>query len=151
MKCAWMLCGKEFEPTHHRRKYCCELCAKAAQIYKINKRAKEKRVKVQKKCAVCPNLFYPHNGRKTCSDECRKIYYKNYAKKYEVNYRHLYRTKPKPEIKDDFDYIFKKSEAKPLDGNVLHKAEMTVDEYNRTHGTNYSYGYYVHYIESKGV
>lgn len=43
------------------------------------------------------------------------------------------------------------TEHRVLDGKVLHKAEMTVDEYNRTHGTNYSYGQYVFYVESKGV
>ncbi len=44
--------------------------------------------------------------------------------------------------------------SKPIvDGKVLHKAQTIVDEYNRTHGTNYSYGQYVHFVESrqKGV
>lgn len=148
MICAWKYCNNEFQPKTHREKYCCKNCAKAAHSYRVNEREKKDRkaAKVQRKCAVCPNMFYPTSGgTKTCSKECREIYYRDYHSKYYQNVYKKVRQGAKQE--EEIEYDLPKVERKPLDGKVLHKAEMTVDEYNRTHGTNYSYGQYVHYVE----
>lgn len=104
----------------------------------------EKPPKQPCECAVCSRLFIPHKpNTKVCSEECREQFKKDYHKRY----RQMAKLKPK----DEFYLPKPKAETKPLDGKVLHRAEMTVDEYNRTHGTNYSYGQYVFYVESKGV
>jgi hypothetical protein len=80
-----------------------------------------------------------------------KDYYWNVRKKANLQTK-LQRQAEKERQERLIDAVYQpETEARELDGKVLQKAEMTVDEYNRTHGTNYSYGQYVHYVESRGV
>jgi hypothetical protein len=151
MICAWPECGREFEPPTKRHKYCCERCARLAHNYRnllIQRKKRENRVKKTGICEICKKVFIPgKGGSKTCSNACRSEYYKKYYFNVTVPRRkddgYKSQKKKKPQVVVE--------EPRPLDGKVLHKAQMTVDEYNKAHGTNYSYGYYVHYIESKGV
>ncbi len=84
---------------------------------------------------VCKNKFETRNNSKVCSENCRTIRDEKRTKEFREKYKYLPK-KPKVDVK-----------LENLDSNVLHKAQMTVDEYNRTHGTNYSYGQYVHFVE----
>ena len=196
--CAW--CGKEYESTSMKRKYCSELCSRLAHNQRsadCKKRREEASPKQKdiRKCVICGKEFESHNNAVTCSKECQyensrrhsiEYYWSHKEKKMRkciicgkefeargqlqvcgVECREI-RDKQKAKAfyqarKEDFR-SYKKAynqkrkeeelieiEPRELDGKVLHRAEMTVDEYNKAHGTNYSYGQYVHYVESKGV
>jgi len=165
MICKW--CGKEFEPKTKRDRYCSRDCRrlqdnKYKNEYYIKKRAEQR--KPTKVCTVCGKEFVPvtHN-QMICSAECRKIvererqrlYYRSVIQKpmkEATRIRKAERQAEKERQEQLIDDVYQPEyEARKLDGKVLHKAQMTVDEYNRTHGTNYSYGQYVHYVESRGV
>ena len=98
-------------------------------------------------CKICGKNFIPkvHNQVICGGEDCRKT--------NEMNNRKA-RTKANAELMKEHTKTKRAQievEAVQLDGKVLDRAEMTVDEYNRTHGTNYSYGQYVHYVESRGI
>ncbi len=59
-------CGKGFEQTHGRQKYCCEKCRKSHQSSR--NRAPEKRD--EKHCAVCGARFFGNRLQKYCGDRC---------------------------------------------------------------------------------
>lgn len=154
--CAWEECDNEFEPQNGNQRYRCKRCAELARYKSILDRYKKKQAKKPRKkriCEVCLKEFIVGRGDpNVCGKECRDIrnkkrtqnYYKNNKEQFRENKRKsLARLKAEEQMLE--------VEHRELDGKVLHRAEMTVDEYNRTHGTNYSYGQYVFYVESKGV
>jgi hypothetical protein len=99
-----------------------------------------KEVKMRK-CVICGAEFVAKGAMKVCGNKCQVIRDKQRQKDYWESYSTIAKQKKK-------EYEAKRMEEQPmLDGKVLDRAEMTVDEYNRTHGTNYSYGQYVHYVE----
>jgi len=105
---------------------------------------------------ICGKEFERTNeNRKFCSDECRKEQARRQSEKFYRQYTQIQRQEDaelKKSVQEMTDDVYQPEyEHRELDGKVLHKAEMTVDEYNRTHGTNYSYGQYVHYVESRGI
>lgn len=128
-----MICGKEFERTNENRKFCSDECRKEQakrKSYEYNRQCKE----LQRQ----EDDFFT-------KEQSRKYYLAIGEKKRQEE---ALRRKAIDKIIDDT--YQPEVETRELDGKVLHKAEMTVDEYNRTHGTNYSYGQYVHYVESRG-
>lgn len=90
-------------------------------------------------------------SRSTVHDEEFKAKERERAKKYYYSVGKKKRQEEAQRRKAEKEQQKQLTITRELDGKVLHKAEMTVDEYNRTHGTNYSYGQYVHYVESRGV
>ena len=98
------------------------------------------------KCVVCGTEFEAKGSLKVCSDKCREIRDKERQKQFWQSYRAVYKQKKKEHVAK-----LKEQQQPMFDGKVLHRAEMTVDEYNKAHGTNYSYGQYVYYVESKGA
>ena len=156
-QCQW--CGKEFDAPNSKHRYCSDKCHKKKQYAYENEFYKKKRAlqpKPIKVCMICGKEFErtKHN-LKFCSDECRKEQAKRQSKKFHRQYKQEEAQRRKAEkerIDIMIDDVYQPEyEERELDGKVLHKAEMTVDEYNRTHGTNYSYGQYVHYVESRGL
>jgi hypothetical protein len=156
MICKW--CGKEFDAPNSKVKYCSDYCRKKKQYAyekEFHKKRRASRPNPIKVCLICGKEFERTNeNRKFCCDECRK----EQARRQKAAFHRLYtqeQRKKDAELKKAIqkmtdDVYQPEYEARKLDGKVLHKAEMTVDEYNRTHGTNYSYGQYVHYVESRG-
>ena len=165
MICQW--CGKEFEPKTKRDRYCSRECSRLRDNNYKKEYYREQRKKMQnpvRECRVCGKEFVPEvRNQLICSDECRKAKEREWRKEYyrstireqmqeETRIRKAKRKAEQERIERMIDDVYQPEvEERVLDGKVLHKAEMTVDEYNRTHGTNYSYGQYVHYVESRGV
>ena len=163
MICKW--CGKEFEPKTKRDKYCSPECRRLNDNDYKNKYYLKKRAEQRnpfRVCKVCGKEFIPVKyNQLICSDECRKVVAKQHCKDYyhsvrreqmqeETRRRQAKRKAEQERIDKIIDDTYQpETEARELDGKVLHKAQMTVEEYNRTHGTNYSYGQYVHYVESR--
>ena len=73
-------------------------------------------------CPVCLGTFRPRNNKHHYCDECRK------NRKYDI---HLYRNGLlRPICKDNMD--------------ALHAMNAEIEAYNKKHGTNYTYGKYIH-------
>jgi hypothetical protein len=70
-------CGKEFEPTNNRQKYCSERCG---WNYHGKKHRSDLRTKEKKNCLKCGQIFYTSDARKKyCSSQC-KISFNNDAR-----------------------------------------------------------------------
>ena len=144
-----VICGKEFE-VHSRTITCSMACRRKQQIQWYDDNVKDKRTPNMRTCIVCGKEFDSRNNAKVCSMECREIREKQVRKEFYQRYKKI----GKKWSRDNSDkakgeVCQVEVEHRKLDGKVLHRAEMTVDEYNRTHGTNYSYGQYVFYVESR--
>jgi endogenous inhibitor of DNA gyrase (YacG/DUF329 family) len=71
MKCDF--CGKEFESSNERRKYCCENCTNQAGIKNRKERKAQGRIR---KCP-CGKTFIPaRNDAKFCSNKCKQADYR---------------------------------------------------------------------------
>lgn len=154
--CAWEGCDNEFEPQHGNQRYCCNRCSKLARCKSVLDRYKKKQANKPRKkriCVVCRKEFIVGKGDPdVCGKECRDIRDKKWAQNYYNNNKEQFReNKRKSLARLKADEPLVETEHRVLDGTVLDKAQMTVDEYNMTHGTNYSYGQYVFYVESKGA
>lgn len=68
-------CGKEFEATDKRQKYCSEMCRLIgrSEYQKEYRKAKNKQL-CEIVCPVCHKKFMPRTGNQVvCSGECRKV------------------------------------------------------------------------------
>ena len=69
-------CGKEFNPTSNRQKFCSVECRKDFNQREKEQLRQEERGEHyyrQRKCVICGELFWPNSSRqKLCSIECRK-------------------------------------------------------------------------------
>ena len=149
LKC--QICGAEFV-SKWGAVVCSNPCRKEYQRRVAHDYYEQHYQPKMRKCVVCGKEFVVKHNFKVCSTECRTVRDKQKAKEFYQKYKPK-ALKRKAEQRARF-----KAEEPPvdyrhlkLDGKVLDKAQMTVDEYNRIHGTKYSYGQYVHYVESKGV
>jgi predicted nucleic acid-binding Zn ribbon protein len=128
-----MICGKEFSRTNENRKFCSDECRKEQarrQSKKFYHQYKQEEAEFFAKERERAREYYLSVGKKRRQEEAQR------------------RKAEQERIDRMIDDVYQPEyEHRELDGKVLHKAEMTVDEYNRTHGTNYSYGQYVHYVE----
>lgn len=142
------ICGEEFEVGRGSPKTCSEDCrAKYQQQYWENYYLVHKDV-VMRECVVCKKTFERKGNLQVCSENCRTVRDEQKAKDFYEKYKPIARQKKKEwKARMKAEEPLVEVEHRKLDGKVLHKAQMTVDEYNRTHGTNYSYGQYVHYVE----
>ncbi len=83
-----MECGKKTDPylfhnIKKERKFCSKKCCNSFHNKLNNSKRKELlRIII---CPVCKKDFYTKFRRITCSDECKKIYMKNYMKKYDAS------------------------------------------------------------------
>lgn len=145
-----VVCGKEFK-SNYGAKCCSDECREKNTQQWVHDYYEAKRKIKQRKCVVCGKEFESRANMKVCGEECRTIRDEKRAKEFYEKYKAIAKQKKKERTARLKEEPLVEFEHRKLDGKVLHKAEMTVDEYNRTHGTNYSYGQYVHYVESKGV
>ena len=67
--CAY--CGKEFETTKKRKKFCCVDCRYLYHLEKNRSRTETKLAKMVKKCEYCGDEFTPRRAnQRYCSREC---------------------------------------------------------------------------------
>lgn len=137
-----IVCGKEFVPGRGGALVCSQECREQYATSNRSQTQGCERIGKHRLCVVCGKEFESRYNLKICSEECRKIRDRKKKRAFYESYK-LRDKKEKEQLVE--------VEHRVLDGTVLDKAQMTVDEYNRTHGTNYSYGQYVFYVESKGV
>lgn len=106
-------CGEEFTPDRHHSKYCSEECRTA--YYAKNSAANIS----ERECPICHKMFVPKSDKGVyCSKKCRQrvgTYYGMYREKPEVD----------------------RAKKRQTD---LRRAMSKISEYNKSHGTNYSYG-----------
>lgn len=103
------ICGREFESSNKRRKYCSEDCAYQATLL-ANKRSRDRhreeyraayRSAIKPKpCAGCGAMFTPFGPEKYCSSKCRRE--ARLKQKREEYYRH--REKYLKNFKEHKDY-----------------------------------------------
>ena len=129
-------CGKEYVKTNPRSKYCSPECRH--EVYKegLRKYDKQKREGLKSErpehlyCVICGKEIDKNSPRsKHCSVECAKI-----GARLKSAERYRATLKEKKE----------KTEGQLLNAHVLDEAEREVGIYNKTHGTDYSYGWYQH-------
>ncbi len=146
-----IVCGKEFK-SNYGAKCCSDECReKNTQRWVHDYYEAKRKIKIRK-CVVCGKEFDTRANMKVCSEECRTIRDSQKAKEFYEKYKLIAKQKKKErtaKVKEENQLA--EVEHRKFDSKVLHKAQMTVDEYNRTHGTNYSYGMYVHYVENKYI
>lgn len=147
-----VICGKKFEAKQGGAITCGWECRQKYHQIKLHENYERKKTDSIQVCTICGKEFESKSGWKVCGEECRIIRNRIKQREFYEKYKPiaLKRAKEKRERLKEEECVVE-VERRPLDGKVLHRAEMTVDEYNRTHGTNYSYGQYVFYVESKGV
>lgn len=143
-----VVCGKEFE-SNYGAKCCSDECREKNTQQWVHDYYEAKRKIKQRKCVVCGKEFESRANMKVCGEECRTIRDEKRAKEFYEKYKAIAKQKKKERTARLKEEPLVEVEHRKLDGKVLHKAQMTVDEYNRTHGTNYSYGQYVFYVESR--
>lgn len=94
---------------------------------KYDKKKREGQKTKVRYCKICGDMINLATGRtKYCSVECAKIGEKNKRAEFYLRLAE------------------EKAEVEPLNAYVLDEAEREVETYNKTHGTNYSYGWYQH-------
>ena len=137
-----VICGTEFTVGRGGSICCSDECrAENGRRHSLEYYFAHKEVKMRK-CEICGTEFVAKGSMKVCGNECRQIRDKKKRQEYWGSYGTIAKQKKK-----EYEARLKEQQQPVLDGKVLHRAEMTVDEYNRTHGTNYSYGQYVHFVE----
>jgi hypothetical protein len=142
-----VICGKEFDVGRGNSICCSDKCrAENLRRHSMEYYWSHKEVKMRK-CVICGTEFVAKGAMKVCGkEECRVKRDKQRQKEYWESYSTIAKQKRK-----EYEAELKAKQQSLFDGKVLDRAEMTVDEYNKAHGTNYSYGQYVFYVESKGV
>lgn len=143
-----IVCGEEFEVKQGGRKVCSDKCRAINDSRRASKHYYAHKEVVIKTCVICGKEFEVTGSHTVCGAECRKIRDEKTAKAFYEKYKPIARQKKKEwKARMKAEEPLVEVEHRVLDGKVLDKAEMTVDEYNKAHGTNYSYGMYVHYVE----
>jgi predicted nucleic acid-binding Zn ribbon protein len=102
-------CGKEFESSNERRKYCSDKCRDQGGI---QNRKKQKAQARKCKCQVCGETFIPpRKDAKFCSDKCRQTAYRDRKKELEP----IIKTKVAHCMKEPYDiYIGRYNRRKGL-------------------------------------
>lgn len=137
-----VICGKEF--TVRGNSICCSDKCRAENGRKLSREYYWAHKKTtMRTCVICGTEFVAKGAMKVCGmEECRVKRDRQRQKDYWESYSAIAKQKRK-----EYEAELKAKQQPLFDGKVLDRAEMTVDEYNKTHGTNYSYGQYVFYVE----
>ena len=96
-----LFCYRQFETPWSNKTYCSDDCLhKDHQAVQNSERKMAlEHTKEQKKCIICQNLFFPHNGGQLCcSKECSKVRYKIKNDEWQKRYRYASRSKVGKEI-----------------------------------------------------
>jgi len=108
-----LVCKKTFQPKAGSQKYCGPVCNSVVHLKRNRSKIKHDR---KLKCWICSTIFKPATSKsrgKFCSDQCRKVHYRNKSEEKRKNLE--IQAKQDSELQDKWNSSFVEISSVPAD------------------------------------